>query len=212
MIGCSKSFGRFLLHAGLILTLLGGTVRAEEASTGRILNALTPRFRSLSLGTPAPAPAARPSRDEAFVDGLRGRPSYAVSAEEREALVKLTTGRPQIDLTIEFDRNSDVLRGKALITAGNLGKALGSERMRSQTFLIAGHTDAKGADVTNQALSERRADALKRYLVTTFGIPAMNLITAGYGKTHLKTSADPNGRENRRVQVVNMLQVQTAGR
>ncbi|WP_375466397.1 OmpA family protein [uncultured Methylobacterium sp.] len=210
MAGCSSPFGRSLLHAGLALALLAGTARAEDPSTDRILDALTPRFRNLSVG--APAPAARPSRDDAFVDGLRGRPSYAVSAQERETLARLATGRPQIDLTIEFDRGSDALRGTALTTAGNLGRALTSERMRGQTFLIAGHTDAKGSEATNQTLSERRADALKRYLVVTFGIPAANLITVGYGKTHLKTATDPNSRENRRVQVVNMLQVQTAGR
>lgn len=212
MVHDSRSLARSLLQAGLALALLAGTARAEEAGTDRILDALTPRFRNLSLGAPAPAPAARPSRDDAFVDGLRGRPSYAVSPQERETLVRLATGRPQIDLTIEFDRGSDVLRGRALAIAGNLGRALTAERMRGQTFLIAGHTDATGSAAANQALSERRADALKRHLVTAFGIPAANLITAGYGKAHLKNASDPDGRENRRVQVVNMLLVRTAGR
>ena len=71
-------------------------------------------------------------------------------------------------------------------------------------FLVAGHTDGKGGDEYNQGLSERRAEAIKRYLVRKFGLAAENLVTAGYGKTQLKNSGNPFADENRRVQVVNM--------
>jgi outer membrane protein OmpA-like peptidoglycan-associated protein len=40
--------------------------------------------------------------------------------------------------------------------------------------------------------------------VQKYGIAADTLMTAGYGKTHLKNTSDPYGAENRRVAIVNM--------
>ena len=70
--------------------------------------------------------------------------------------------------------------------------------------MLAGHTDAKGTDTYNQGLSERRADAVKRYLMEKYGVYATNLVTAGYGKGKLKHSASPLSFENRRVQFVSV--------
>jgi OmpA family len=61
----------------------------------------------------------------------------------------------------------------------------------------------KGSETYNQGLSERRADAVKRFLLEQYGIDAGNLVTVGYGKTHLKNPAEPLSGENRRVQVIN---------
>lgn len=219
MFGSSRS-GTHLFIGAALAVLAAAPAPAEEVGEAQILKALSPkvieapRTRSLSIGAPAPAvaPVVAASPDAAFVDGLRNKPSRSLSTGEREKLGSLAASKPQIDLPMEFDYNSDELRGEALKNADNLGRALASPSMRGQTFMIAGHTDAKGGDAPNQRLSERRADAVKSFLVQKYGIPAANLITAGYGKTHLKSPSDPYGRENRRVQAVNMLQVQTAGR
>ena len=45
---------------------------------------------------------------------------------------------------------------------------------------------------------------LKKYLMEKYGLAAADLVTVGYGKTKLKNASDPDGGENRRVQVVNM--------
>ena len=216
----SSSGGRYLVLGAALALFTAGPVRAEDISEAQILKALSPqpaaapRTRSLSIGAPAPAaaPMIAPSADTAFVDTLRNKPSRALSLGEREKLGSVAASKPQIDLPMEFDYNSDILRGDALKNADNLGRALTSAQMRGQTFMIAGHTDAKGGEAANQRLSERRAEAVKSHLVQNYGIPAANLITVGYGKTHLKVNSDPFARENRRVQAVNMLQVQTAGR
>jgi outer membrane protein OmpA-like peptidoglycan-associated protein len=92
-----------------------------------------------------------------------------------------------------------------------LGKALTNPDLKGTTFVLAGHTDAKGGDTYNQELSERRADSLKKYLMEKYGLAAADLVTVGYGKTKLKNVADPDGGENRRVQVVNMASSQVAG-
>ena len=74
---------------------------------------------------------------------------------------------------------------------------------------VEGHTDAKGTDAYNQALSERRAQTVKDWLVTQGAIPAASPIS-GWGKrkpvapnTKPDGTDDPAGRQkNRRVEVV----------
>jgi outer membrane protein OmpA-like peptidoglycan-associated protein len=73
--------------------------------------------------------------------------------------------------------------------------------------LIEGHTDGKGNDQYNQKLSERRADAVRRWLAE-HGIAAA-MTTHGWGKTrpvapNTKPNGadDPDGRQkNRRVEI-----------
>jgi outer membrane protein OmpA-like peptidoglycan-associated protein len=93
-----------------------------------------------------------------------------------------------------------------------LGRALSNSELKGSTFVVAGHTDAVGGEDYNLDLSERRADAIKRYLVDKFGISGSDLVSVGYGKTKLKDPARPQAEVNRRVQVVNMENKTTASK
>jgi outer membrane protein OmpA-like peptidoglycan-associated protein len=68
---------------------------------------------------------------------------------------------------------------------------------------LEGHTDSVGSDGYNQTLSEKRADAVRDYLVTE-GVPADGVTAEGYGKANPVASNDtPAGRQqNRRVDMV----------
>jgi outer membrane protein OmpA-like peptidoglycan-associated protein len=68
---------------------------------------------------------------------------------------------------------------------------------------VEGHTDAVGGDDYNQQLSEKRAGAVRDYLVQQ-GIPADAIVARGMGKTQPVASNDtPEGRQqNRRVELV----------
>jgi outer membrane protein OmpA-like peptidoglycan-associated protein len=68
---------------------------------------------------------------------------------------------------------------------------------------IEGHTDSVGTDEYNQQLSERRAQAVRDYLVQQ-GIGADAIVARGLGKTSPIASNDsPEGRQkNRRVELV----------
>jgi OOP family OmpA-OmpF porin len=67
---------------------------------------------------------------------------------------------------------------------------------------IEGHTDAVGSDAYNQQLSERRAAAVKRYLVTK-GIAADRLETVGRGESEPVSSneTDEGRAMNRRAEL-----------
>jgi OOP family OmpA-OmpF porin len=65
---------------------------------------------------------------------------------------------------------------------------------------IAGHTDADGGDAFNQALSEKRAQAVADYLVKA-GLPADRFTATGYGSTQPVASndTDEGKAQNRRI-------------
>jgi outer membrane protein OmpA-like peptidoglycan-associated protein len=93
-----------------------------------------------------------------------------------------------------------------------LGRALAGAELQGAVVLLSGHTDARGTEAYNQGLSERRAEAVKHYLIETFRLPAANLTTAGYGKRALKNQGSPFAAENRRVQIVNLASAAEAER
>ena len=67
---------------------------------------------------------------------------------------------------------------------------------------IDGHADATGSDAYNQKLSERRANAVKNYLVKSVGIEASRLSAVGYGesKPAYPNDTKDNRAKNRRVE------------
>ena len=67
---------------------------------------------------------------------------------------------------------------------------------------VYGHTDSTGSDSYNLQLSQRRADAVKNYLVSR-GVSAARIETLGYGEQYPKASNDTaEGRAlNRRVEI-----------
>ncbi|WP_018262563.1 OmpA family protein [Methylobacterium sp. WSM2598] len=111
-----------------------------------------------------------------------------------------TRARPtgSFDLVVNFDYNSDQLTGAAKQNLDEFAKALRDDRLRSSTFLVEGHTDARGGEEFNLGLSGRRADAVVRYL-SGRGVPAAQLTARGLGKSRPLTD-NPLDPANRRVE------------
>jgi outer membrane protein OmpA-like peptidoglycan-associated protein len=192
-----------ILAVGLALPSgLGVALAAEERSADDIIKALKPARITRGLTT-SPADAARNAQETKFVNSLRNRPTRSLTFAEREQITSIAKKRPSIDLEVNFDYNSDNIGSEAVPQVTALGEALASPELKGGTFIVAGHTDAKGSDTYNQGLSERRAEAVRRFLAEKYGIDASNLVTVGYGKTQLKNPAGPFASENRRVQVIN---------
>jgi OmpA-OmpF porin, OOP family len=81
-----------------------------------------------------------------------------------------------------FDFDKAVLRpdGKAAIDSEIISKLAMIQRL--DLVLVTGHTDRIGTQAYNQKLSERRADAVRDYLVSK-GVPRDKIETLGMGKT-----------------------------
>lgn len=199
---------RYTGRGVLACALLGGALlfcvaldrpsAAEEKSAAQILDALRPQ-RSRSMSGSA---AEQNTQDLHFIDTIRSK-SRSLSEPEREEVATAADAKPNLDLEIKFDYNSDVLNSRAIPAVTSLGQALSDPDLKGGVFLIGGHTDAKGGEKYNVKLSERRAEAVKRYLVAKFGLSDENLVPVGFGKAKLKNAGDPFGAENRRVQIVN---------
>jgi outer membrane protein OmpA-like peptidoglycan-associated protein len=219
----SRMSGRKCLTAALSMLAIGAAlsfgmgkaVAANDVTEDQIVRALAPAkepplTRGLSIAPQAdPAAAAAEGR---LLQNIRGRATRSLSASEREEISAIAKDKPNIDLEITFDYNSANISTKSLPSVQALGKALTNPDLKGSTFVVAGHTDAAGGEAYNQDLSERRADSIKRYLTGKYSIAAADLVTVGYGKSKLKDAANPLAEVNRRVQVVNMANKNTASK
>ena len=102
--------------------------------------------------------------------------------------------------TINFDSGSWTVTpdqaGRLRIIADAVRQAV--ERAPNEVFMVEGHTDAAGTRGYNLNLSQRRAQAVVRYL-GQHGVEASRLIAKGYGQSR-PIAPDPLSGDNRRVE------------
>ncbi len=118
------------------------------------------------------------------------------SACEGEAAAAPDPGA--FDMLITFDLGSDRLSAQAKDNLTEFAKALQSGKLAETQFNIDGHTDARGPDNYNMALSNRRAEAVVKYL-ESLGVPRERLVAHGYGESKPRVD-DPFASINRRVE------------
>jgi outer membrane protein OmpA-like peptidoglycan-associated protein len=106
----------------------------------------------------------------------------------------------QLTNDVLFDFNSSTLRNESRSALRDLAQNVA--RYPDEVVVVEGHTDNVGAPSYNQTLSERRANAVREYLVDQ-GITSGRISAYGYGETRPKASNDsPEGRQlNRRVEI-----------
>ena len=102
-------------------------------------------------------------------------------------------------MMINFEYDSVKIVPESLPMLDAVGEMLGLDESAKEVLVIEGHADASGPAAYNQTLSERRADAIKRYLVGTFDILDGRLITIGEGESQPHDRKDPYAAVNRRV-------------
>jgi outer membrane protein OmpA-like peptidoglycan-associated protein len=180
-----------------LLLLVPPAQAADDVSVDAMVKSLKAR-KTRSVSSPDSASLSKTIEALKQVRKVRGW-----NMHERTRVAEVARDMPQLDLVIYFPFDSAEISQQAQPTLNKLGQALSQEEFKGRTFVLAGHTDAKGTAPYNQGLSERRADAVRNYLVTRFKIPAGELMTAGYGFEQLKNAKNPLADENRRVQVVN---------
>ena len=105
------------------------------------------------------------------------------------------------NITFEFGSAELTLEARAMLD--RIGDALHNPTIQALNYRIEGHTDAKGSFQYNQVLSERRAQAVRDYLIRMHGISEERLAAVGFGKTQPlpnPPAASPYAAINRRVQ------------
>ena len=133
---------------------------------------------------------------------IGGEPiSLAVEETETEIRVSLSA-----DVLFDFDKSD--IKQEAAAALGQVATLL--KEHRDQPVRIEGHTDSKGSDAYNQALSEDRALSVKDWLEEEADIDGSKFEIVGFGEAkpaapneHADGSDDPEGRQkNRRVEIV----------
>lgn len=109
---------------------------------------------------------------------------------------------PVILQRVNFDLDSNALTPAARIDLARIAKVMSDPVSHLQVYRVGGHTDSLGDPAYNQALSERRASATRRYLIA-LGVPPSRLVARGYGARELLDSVPSYDPANRRVEVVN---------
>jgi len=141
--------------------------------------------------------APPPSRRRGFKRSFIFEPATEEGRRQIDDAAK--EGRlPSADVEVYFDFDRVEVTQAAQRTLRPLGQALNDAKLADYRFMLVGHTDTKGDEAYNQALSERRAAAVKGFLVRTLGIAPERLVTYGRGKSQLKNVVDPFAAENRR--------------
>jgi outer membrane protein OmpA-like peptidoglycan-associated protein len=110
---------------------------------------------------------------------------------------------------VNFDTGTAVLRDESALRLDLVVDFM--KRRKSATVEISGHTDTVGNAKKNKALSLKRAQACRDYLISK-GIDGSRIAAVGYGgeRPTAPNDTDENRQKNRRIEVVE-LQAPSAG-
>lgn len=138
------------------------------------------------------------------LDTLEGEINTDNIIEEHvEIPVKQT--QAHVNLKIEFDSNSSMIKSSSFVVLAELSKALQSPALINKLFFINGHTDSDGNPNYNLKLSLQRAVSVKKFLMALGStIRSERLTVVGYGESLplVKNDSAYNKQINRRVEIV----------
>ncbi|SMQ70199.1 Outer membrane protein OmpA [Devosia lucknowensis] len=127
---------------------------------------------------------------------------YSIDEVKRSARLRDSVRRLEVG-NLTFDTGAATIGRDQVRSLSGVANAMLAllERNPNETFLIEGHTDAVGSDISNLRLSDSRAATVARVLTDFYGVPPENLATQGYGERYLKIRTEAAERENRRVTI-----------
>ena len=123
-----------------------------------------------------------------------------VEASAKKASAVVAGAR--LTLKVHFDTGKSIIKKQYYDELKIVGDGLNEHK--NIKGVIEGHTDSVGSDASNMALSQRRANAVRDYIIKNFKIDRKRLAAKGYGETRPK--ADNNTVEgraaNRRIEAI----------
>jgi outer membrane protein OmpA-like peptidoglycan-associated protein len=136
-------------------------------------------------------------------DALAALAALASVKEEERGLVVTLSG------SVLFRSAESTLMSSARVKLDQMATALLA--IRARNIIVEGNTDSQGSEAYNQDLSQRRADAVRDYLVQR-DYPADRIQSRGRGEGNpIANNASPEGRaNNRRVEIIIEREVKTS--
>ena len=161
-----------------------GPLWSSEKIKDRVNHQKTARKPKAKQLPPSPAPTAVPMA-----------PEQTVAEEEPRETIVLD------NILFATDSSSQVIEG-ALSELKELVDYISSQPTWS-VLAVDGHTDSVGDAAYNLSLSQKRAEAIKRYLVKQFNVPPTKIVARGFGEgVPIADNDNYQGRQlNRRVEI-----------
>ena len=147
---------------------------------------------ALPVKEPEPAPAPPPPPP--VIEEMKKAPEAASEIEQKI----IEKGRAT--LNVEFDFDKAIVKPKYNKEIQKVADVM--NKYADLNIVIEGHTDNVGGKQYNLNLSQRRADAIKKVMVTKFNINPDRIKTKGFGYSRpVATNSTKEGRQkNRRVE------------
>ena len=160
-----------ILRSALVIAVLAacGGLHAQDAQNKPVDSA--PSVDSIIESLKSDQPAEAPGQTRALRPG-------AASMSTAPAAAPAKPKPASINMQINFEYNSAEIAGSSAKTMATLAKALASPQLEGRKFTVIGHTDASGSAAYNKALSDRRAAAVRSYLIEN-GVAGSRLKAAG---------------------------------
>ena len=202
---------RLFLSGVALFALMSAEAFAGDASgdVNDMIDQLAPKAET----GPKPAAVLKPetATEQTIVDYLDASPSRAVgpaaaalkipspTSGHEPQILQAITGRPELQVAVNFQGESDALAPDAGDLLNTLGAALNNTRLAKQRFLIGVHTDLVGSDEYNRSVAGLRAKAIALALAERYGVTPARLETVGFGR--LQSADTATGSQ---IRVVNL--------
>jgi OOP family OmpA-OmpF porin len=170
-----------VLFIAAALALAGGCATEPEKPAPKPAAAPPP--------PPAPAPVVKPAPPPAPAPAPVAKPEPKPEPPKKPAVVNLAS-------TELFEFNKAVLTSDARAKLDSEVIAKLRDLKEVRYVIVNGHADRLGSSEYNQKLSEKRAEAVRAYLVSK-GVDASKVETLGFGKTlPVKSCPDQKSRKD----------------
>lgn len=172
--------------------VLGAAINKKNRGKGALIGAVGGGLAGAGVG--------------AYMDSQRRDLQKVLSTEVQNGQIEMTKQADQtlvvtMTSSTAFDTNSAEVKSGFKPSMDKIAKVLNTYGKTSLT--IVGHTDNVGSDAANQALSERRAEAVQAYLEAQNVIPErLEAYGRGEKEPRVANDSDANRQLNRRVEIV----------
>ena len=185
-----RAQGQLLTSADAKLKDTDAQLRSTEGALDRSRDSLVKEKEATATERAARLDAEKKSRDA--MDALAK--SLAVKTEARGTVITLSGG-------VVFATGRAVILPGAEAQLNQVADALKTQA--EHHFSVEGHTDNQGTDQINDALSTRRANAVRDYLIV-HGVAAAAISSSGFGSHRpVGDNSNAEGRAmNRRVEII----------
>ena len=156
-------------------------------------------------GLEAPSDLEVPALRQQVTDRIKAKADAI--ALKRPLVAPELNKLPHVNVDIQFNPDTPVIRPESYRTLGRIADALTNPALMSFTFLIVGRVEANGRRENNLALSQRRAEAIRDALLMTFKISSKRVLAVGLGEEQLQDANNPKAAVNQQAQIVTLREV-----